>query len=223
MSPTLTLDAGTAITTLGTALGRIEALRVALAILAFGALALVRRERLALIFAAASLVVSSAIGHSAALAPMLSVPAKALHLLGAALWLGGLLWLVSADRTDPDGFLRTAGRVSSIALGAVIVVALSGLIQTLLFLPAVADIVRSAYGIGVLAKVAGLLALVAFGAHHRYRVMPRIADAPACVRMSRSVTREIAVMVAVVLLGGVLAYIPPPSDEGPGIASAVSR
>ena len=223
VSPVHALDAGTALTTLGTALGRMEALRVGLAVLAFCALALVRRERLALGFAVASLIVSSAIGHPAAIMPAFAIPAKALHLLGVALWLGGLLWLVTADRSDPDGFLRKAGRVSTIALGAVIVVAISGLIQTVLFLPAIADIIRSAYGIGVLAKVAGLLVLVGFGAHHRYRVMPRVADAPACVRMARSVTREVAVMAAVVLLGGVLAYIPPPSGEAPDITRAVSR
>jgi putative copper export protein/methionine-rich copper-binding protein CopC len=223
VSPAQTLDAGTAITTLGTALGRMEALRVGLAILACCALALVRRERLALVFATASLIVSSAIGHPAAIAPALAIPSKALHLLGVALWLGGLLWLVTADRSDPDGFLRKAGRVSSIALVAVIVVAASGLVQTVLFLPEIADIVRSAYGIGVLAKVAGLLVLVLLGAHHRYRVMPRLVDAPACVRMARSVTREVAVMAVIVLLGGMLAYIPPPSEEGPDPARAVSR
>jgi copper transport protein len=223
VSPAQALDAGSAVTALGTTLGRIEVLRVGLAILALAALALVRRERLALVLATASLLVSSAIGHPAAISPALAIPMKALHLLGVALWLGGLLWLVSADRSDPDGFVRTAGRVSSVALGAVAAVAISGLIQTVLFLPEIADIIRSAYGIGVLAKVAGLLALVLFGAHHRFRVIPRIADAPACVRMSRSVTREVAVMVVVVLLGGVLAYIPPPSVEGPEVARAVSR
>jgi putative copper export protein len=89
----------------------------------------------------------------------------------------------------------------------------SGLVQTVLFLPDIGDIVRSAYGLGVLAKVAGLGALVLFGAHHRYRVLPKITCTADCVRMSRSVGREVTVMAVVVLLGGLLAYIPPPSGE----------
>jgi copper transport protein len=213
ISPTHDLDAGAAMTTLGTTLGRVEGLRVALAWLALWAFALARRNRIALVLAAASLVVSGAIGHSAAISPALAIPAKVLHLGGVALWLGGLLWLASADRAEPIGFARSAGRVSSIALASVIVVALSGVVQTVLILPSIADLVRSAYGVDVLAKIAGLGVLVLFGAHHRYRVMPRLTDSADCIRMAHSVTREVAVMAIVVLLGGLLAYIPPPTDS----------
>jgi copper transport protein len=210
ISPTRTLDAGVAMTTLGTALGRIEAARVLLAWLALAALALGRRERFALGLATASLIVSGAIGHPAAISPLVAIPAKVLHLIGVALWIGGLAWIASADKTVPTDFLRGANRVSSIALLSIIVVALSGLIQTVLFLPEIGDILRSAYGLGVLAKVAGLGALVLFGAHHRYRVMPRIRESSDCMRLAHSVKREVAVMAVVILLGGVLAYIPPP-------------
>jgi copper transport protein len=210
VAPSRGLDTDSAMTTLATTLGRIELLRVALAVSALLAVLLARRERLALFFAAAALVVSGAIGHSAAIVPVVSIPAKALHLLGAALWLGGLLWLALANRDDPAEFTRAASRVSAVALWAVVVVAVSGVVQTLLFLPNLADVVRSAYGLGVLAKVAGLGVLVVFGAHHRYRVLPKITCTADCVHMSRSVGREVAVMVVVVLLGGLLAYIPPP-------------
>jgi putative copper export protein len=197
--------------TLGTALGRVEALRVGLAWLALWAFSLARRERLALVFAAAALVVSGAIGHPAAIVPEWAIPAKVLHLLGAALWLGGLLWLATTDRGAPLVFARSAARVSSIALWAVIVVAFTGVVETRLFLAHFSDIVRSAYGIGVLAKVTGLGVLVVFGAHHRYRVLPGLTESADCVRMAHSVTREVMVMAIVVLLGGFLAYVPPPA------------
>ena len=211
ISPTHQLDVGEAMTTLGTSLGRVEALRVVLAWLALWAYSLARRERLAVVLAAASLVVSGAIGHPAAIVPEWAIPAKGLHLLGASLWLGGLLWLATADRATPLVFARSAARVSSIALWAVIVVAFTGVVETRLFLARFSDIVRSAYGIGVLAKVTGLGVLVLFGAYHRYRVMPRLTESGDCVRMARSVTREVMVMAIVVLVGGLLAYIPPPA------------
>ena len=211
ISPDHALDATTASATLGTAIGRVEAVRVVLAWLALWALALARREHLALWLAAGALVVSGAIGHPAAITPLIAIPSKVVHLAGAALWLGGLLWLTGSDRNSPPTFLASAHRVSSIALASIITVALSGLIQTVLFLPDFADIYRSAYGIGVLAKVAGLAVLVAFGAHHRYRVMPSITSSADCVRMSHSVGREVATMVIVTLIGGILAYIPPPA------------
>ena len=77
-----------------------------------------------------------------------------------------------------------------------------------------------AVDMGVLAKIAGLIALVAFGAHHRYRVMPKLTDSGDCIRMTHSVKREVVVMAVVVLLGGLLAYIPPPSERAAGVSTS---
>jgi putative copper export protein len=111
-------------------------------------------------------------------------------------------------------FSRDASRVSSVALAAVLLVAASGVVQGLLFLPSPLDVFRSAYGVVTLAKVAGLLVLVVFGAHHRYRVLPRLISAPETPRrFAITLRRELLVLVAVALLGGLLAYIPPPADH----------
>jgi copper transport protein len=208
----------------GTTLGRVEALRVGLAILACWALVLARRDRLALIFATGSLIISGAIGHPAAISPAVAIPLKVLHLAGVAIWLGGLLWLGTANRDDPIAFITDAQRVSSVALSAVMTVAISGVVETLLFLPDPLDIARSAYGYTVLAKLAGLAVLVAFGAHHRFRVMPTLTDSAVNrLRMSHSVKREIVVMTVVILVGGLLAYIPPPSDKSDGVATSLAE
>ena len=68
-------------------------------------------------------------------------------------------------------------------------------------------------------RVIGLV--VGFGAYHRQSVMPRIADEASdsdCATLRGSVRREIIVMIAVIVLGGILAYIPPP--EGADAMSA---
>jgi putative copper export protein len=190
--------------------------RTGLALLALWALALARRPALALLFALGALAVSGATGHSAAIAPVWAVPAKAIHLLAASAWLGGLLWLLVHLRGDPDDAEREAARVSTTALVAVLLVALTGVVQTALFLPSLRDLVHSAYGALVLAKAAGLLVLVAFGAYHRYRVLPRLArDARTAGRFTRTLRGEVALMLVVVLLGGLLAYVPPPAHAAP--------
>jgi copper transport protein len=213
---------------LASGVGRVELWRVGLALLSLWAFMLARRERLALSFAVAALVVSGASGHAAAIQPLLAAPAKALHLLAGAAWIGGLLWLVclragpsvaSLTRDDnngeaaslaPDDNSNEAMRVSSVALAAVIVVTLSGIAQTVLFLPALSDLFHSTYGAIVLAKVCGMLALVAFGAYHRYRALPALArDARAYGRLAVILKRELVVFAVVVLLGGLLAYVPP--------------
>ena len=61
----------------------------------------------------------------------------------------------------------------------------------------------------LIGKFAGLAALAAFGAYHRYRLIPSLTDENAGT-LNRSVRREIAVMMLVVILGGFLAYVPTP-------------
>jgi copper transport protein len=190
---------------------RVELARTGLALLAAWALLLARRPRLALGFAVATLLVSGAAGHSAAIHPEWAVPARALHLVAVAAWLGGLLWLIVLERRSAVGVTREAQRVSSVALAAVITVAFSGVVQTRLFLPVWSDLVRSTYGVITLAKVTGLGVLVLFGAHHRYRVLPRLADTDAPEELARSLRKEVAVMSIVILLGGLLSYVAPPN------------
>ena len=206
---------------LGTAPGHMELARLAAAILALWALVLARRTLLALLFASVALVISGAIGHPAAMHSLWTIPAKAIHLCAGAAWLGGLLWLLLADRADVEKFVGEARRVSSVALTSVILVVLSGIIQTRFFVATPTDLIRTTYGIVVLLKVAGVLILIAFGAHHRYRHLPKLAD-DAGTRLRDSVRYEIGVFVLVTLLGGLLAYIPPRGSELPATNAAMA-
>ncbi len=223
-SPDLRFDASWATSALGTTVGQIELWRTGLTILALWAWWLARRPRLALAFAVGALIVSGAVGHSAAIRPEWGVPAKAIHLLASAVWLGGLVWLVVRPAADQATLSATdAARVSSRAMLAVIAVAFTGVVQTRLFLPSWGDLATSAYGALALAKTAGLLVLAAFGAYHRQRLMPRLTAAASTAAdasvLRRSVAREIVVMTLVILLGGLIAYVPPPGEGGETMSS----
>ena len=214
-SPDQTLTADWARSALGTTVGQIELWRTGLTVLALWALGLARRYGLALALVIAALAVSGAIGHPAAMQPYVAIPAKAIHLLASGVWLGGLLWLVIRPTKDSTDLFRSdTERVSTFALIAVIAVALTGVLQTWLFLPNIADVLTSPYGWFVLGKTAGLLALAGFGAYHRKRLIPQLAAAAAGgeVTMRAWVAREIWVMLVVILLGGMLAYVPPPGE-----------
>jgi putative copper resistance protein D len=97
------------------------------------------------------------------------------------------------------------------ALGAVLVVSLTGIGQAALFLPGIDALVTSSYGRLVLAKAAGLLGLIAFGAYNRRRLMPQLAAGADPAALRGSTRRELALMLLVSLVAGVLAYVPPPS------------
>lgn len=217
-SPEHTLDTTWAGAALGTSVGKTEMWRTGLAVLALWAWWLARRPGLALAFAVAALAVSGAVGHPAAMHPVVAVPAKAAHLLATGVWFGGLLWLVVRPAGDRAmAFSVDAQRVSSFALISVIVIAASGVLQALLFLPTLGAFVTSAYGRLALAKVAGLVALIAFGAYNRQRLVPRlvgdtVSDVTDTGSLRTSVRREIVVMIVVILIGGLLAYVPPPGE-----------
>jgi copper transport protein len=205
------LSEGSIMAMLTSRIWQVELWRAGLGLLALWALVLARHGRLALCCAFGALAVGGASGHSAAIHPLWATPAKALHLVAGAAWMGGMLWLLLLDRRDIRAFTIEARRVSAVALGSVALVTLSGIAQTLMFLPSVLDLFRSPYGLTVVAKVVGLLVLVGIGAHHRYRVMPGLEqDAMPLDHFRATLRGEVAVMTLVVLLGGLLAYVPTP-------------
>lgn len=199
---------------MGTSVGRMEGARVLLSVLVLWALALARRPAIALFLSAACLVVSGAIGHSAAISAAIAVPSKAVHLLSIAMWLGGLTWLIVADRDNEASFRRECHRVSAVALWAVVAITVTGALQSFLFLGGVSlSLLKSPYGTFVAAKIIGLLILIGFGAYHRFRVLPAVdAGAPGAI-LRGSVGREIVLLTAVVFIGGVMAYVPTPQPS----------
>jgi copper transport protein len=223
-SPDHRLTSDSAVAALTTGPGRVELWRVGLTALAVWAIWLARRPRIAVAFGILAVAVGGAAGHSGAIHPLWATPAKAVHLLAVAAWMGGLIWLIalasraSTGEVDAGGptadssyLAAEAHRVSAAALAAVVLVALTGLAQSLLFLSAPLDVVRSAYGAVLLLKIAGLGVLVAFGAHHRFRKLPLLGVDPSVPRrFSRTLRLEVLAMSIVALLGGLLAYVPPP-------------
>ena len=191
-----------------TKLGRIELVRTALAVLTLLAVVL-KRDRIGFLLGVACLIVSGAVGHPAAIHPVWAIPGKSIHLLAGALWLGGLLWLLVDAAADEQTRKLDALRVSSHALVAVIAVALSGLLQTALFLNAPTDLLLSTYGKLVIAKIVGLLILIAYGAYNRYSLLPQYSTGGEA-RLRRSVRQEVFVVSLLILIGGFLAYVPPP-------------
>jgi len=188
--------------------GALEIARVALAFLALWALWLAKRPGLAALFSGVAVLITGASGHPAVTQPLYAIPAKSVHLAAAAVWLGGLLWIMTAERHGAR-YVEGTRRISSLAMMSVIIVVATGVLQGFLFLPRVAALTDSTYGRVILAKSAGLLVLVFFGAFHR-RIVPRLDTTMARRRLRGSVRLEILVMLAVSIAGGLLAAIAPP-------------
>jgi cytochrome c oxidase assembly factor CtaG len=130
------------------------------------------------VLAVAGLVPMATQGHAAGTAGHdAAVNALGLHLVFAAVWLGGLLTLVLLQRMlTGDRLVVVLERYSTLALVSFIVVAISGYVSAALRVGEF-DELFTPYGILVLVKVLSLLALGLFGLIHRRSVIRRMRAA----------------------------------------------
>ncbi|MTE24487.1 cytochrome c oxidase assembly protein [Microbacterium sp. ZXX196] len=128
--------------------------------------------------AVASLVPMATQGHSGDLADHnLVVTALTLHVIGAAVWLGGLVALVAIrPALSPERMRAVLARYSSVALVAFIVVAISGYLRSLASIADLSQLVTTAYGLVLAVKIAALVAMGALGAWYRRRLIARSAE-----------------------------------------------
>jgi putative copper resistance protein D len=133
------------------------------------------------------------------------------HLVGAALWVGGLIALMMFARRFPRGpVLRTAAtRFSAVALACWIMMAASGVINAWVRVP-LADVFTTSYGLLVFAKIVALLMLGFFGYVHRQRTVRAIQDGGTSSQLVRLAAVEVLVMFATVGIAVALARTPPP-------------
>ncbi|WP_147436292.1 cytochrome c oxidase assembly protein [Mycetocola manganoxydans] len=109
-------------------------------------------------------------GHSTA------VTALALHMLGAAVWLGGLIVLVAIrPQLNPDRLKVVIQRYSVVALSGFILVAASGVVIAVVQLNDVINL-TTPYGLIVLAKAVVLVLLGGAGAWNRLRLIRRFGQ-----------------------------------------------
>jgi copper transport protein len=209
-------------TSFATRTGQIALARIVLAALAFMMLAGVGHGRLAAVLALLAAVLGGATGHSASVTPAVAVPINALHLGAVSIWLGGLVLLVlcpavPTSRSASWRYRDVVRSVSSAALLAVVLVLVTGLVETFLYLPDLASLFGSAYGRLILLKAAGLVVLAGVGAYHRFRILPaQEADALAGGRaVRRTVRLEALLMVLRIVLAALLARISLPAGKEP--------
>jgi len=188
-------------------------------VLLLTALAALRRHgRAAAGLALTAVVVGALSGHATVISPWITMPAKIVHLGAASVWFGGLLLLVLAPDGPEDGsgawnFGALVRAVSSAALLSVILIAASGIVQSARFVGDFSAYWGTPYGRGVLAKWAGLLVLIGFGAFHRFRAIPKMEPSAGGQGLRRTVRVETIVMMAVLMLAAWLARIAPPAGH----------
>ena len=106
-----------------------------------------------------------------------------MHVLGASVWVGGiacLLLALPAATRKLEGpqrtrlLLATLARFSPLALGCVIAIAITGVVQAYIDVRSFQGLLHSTYGALVIVKVVLLLVLIGFGWVNRSRILPAL-------------------------------------------------
>ena len=208
-----------------TSFGRVWRWHLLLALLLLGACGRRRPPIAGPVVLAALLLASLAlVGHAAAQGAALGAAAAAndaVHLLAAAVWLGGLVplgivaWRAAASR-DPVWLAmlrRGLPRFSHAAYLAVALVALTGVANTLLLIGSIAGLTGTAYGRLLLAKLALVLLLLAVAVINRLILTPWIESEGrgwrGAATLSGTIAIEQALGLAIIGVVAVLGTLPP--------------
>lgn len=178
---------------------------------------------------AVALAFTAAIGgHSGTYSPRaLLLAVDTVHVLSMSAWLGGLVMLLvavaigvralsSAERTPLVA--AVASRFSRLAMVAVALLLLSGIVQSVVFVNSLEAFIDTAYGRLVLAKIALFLGLISLGAYNQRRLLPGLrrvaggAEEPgrAATLLRLSVASEVALALVVLGVVSVLVAADPP-------------
>lgn len=157
-------------------------------------------------------------GHAMSFETRLPWVAQVAHGIGAGVWIGALAALVvvvSGLARQPAGHGRTpvlAGRFSPLAMVAVGVIALSGIVTAVLYVGAFADLRTTGYGRVLLLKVGLFLATGAIGARNWRILLPRLGEATGTRALLRSARLELVLAGGVLLTTAVLVHLAVPSE-----------
>jgi copper transport protein len=222
--------------TLGTRTGLVWGIAV-LVWLAVGALVVagLRRTRWLLLAAAVALVLVPGLGgHARSQDPSwLLLPSNALHVAAMGVWTGGLVALVfalpAATRAlEPGGraplLAATLTRFSPVALGAVVVLTIAGVVQAVVEVRSFSALLDTPFGRCVLIKAVLLCGLIAIGAWHRRASIPRLQAIAAArgtpgeagVAVRRALRAEVVLLVAVLGVTAALSSYAPSTVQASG-------
>jgi copper transport protein len=174
----------------------------------------------ALLLALGLIVTPGLSGHASVSGPV-SIVADAAHVLAAAVWTGGLAFVVLALFLTRTGRWRLAAssvpRFSTMAVVAVTVLIVAGVINGYLQVREWRGLWDTEYGVLLLIKIGLVLPLLAIGAYNNRFAVPRLRAQLASMverrRFLRLAGAELAIMLAIVGVTAGLVNAPPARTE----------
>jgi copper transport protein len=173
-------------------------------------------------------------GHASIESPVaVFFSSDVLHVLAGSVWVGGiacLLFALPGATGKLEGaersrlLLATLARFSPLALGAVVVIAVTGVVQAYIDVRSLHGLFHTTYGALIIAKIVLLLVLIGLGWVNRERIIPALkrlvgdGQTPGGIGVlaRRTMRGEFALMLCVFGVTAALISYAPPIDAAAG-------
>ncbi|HEY5071071.1 MAG TPA: copper homeostasis membrane protein CopD [Caulobacteraceae bacterium] len=202
----------------GTDFGKLWAIRLVLNALLLLAVPFFGGGRAFAVFATLLALSIAGTGHTQTeegVTRLVHVIADALHLLGAAVWLGGLAglgWMVGHDSHSPETESALV-RFGSVGMFAVAALVASGLINTYLLVQIPSRLITTRYGILLDLKLAAFLGMFGLACLNHYHDVPKLdtesTRAGALHLLKRHILLEQVLAAVVILMVAILGAMDP--------------
>ena len=132
-----------------------------------------------------------------------------LHVAGASLWIGTLLAAITILRPGgPDAFVAAVRAFSPLAIGAVSLLAISGLITAVIYLDSFSELWRGVYGRVLVLKLVLFGAVGALGAFNWRRLRPVLDQPGQSRRLAYAGSAELLLAGFVLAVTAILVALP---------------
>jgi copper transport protein len=175
----------------------------------------------ALLAAGATLLIPGISGHPSQTSPRgLAIVLDVVHLSAGAIWIGGLIGLLLIGRAAAR---RALPRFSTVALGSVLALVVTGVIAAILQLPTLASLWQTGYGQALLVKVALLAGALVFAAFNLLRSRPRVRAGREAPALRRLVGGEVVAVVGAIFAAAILTSLAPPAKAVADLGKPAAR
>jgi len=157
------------------------------------------------------LAAKSMSGHAMAFdSPVRTLLFDFIHVLAASMWAGGLVYLLLFWKSHREQVTRFLPLFSKAALTSILVLTITGTFLTLIFLPKASDVLETAWGFLLLAKVALAGMVVIVGA-----ILGRAIKQNRRNQMIRWLIVDVSLMIGIICIVGVFTYLSPLQSKQP--------
>lgn len=138
-------------------------------------------------------------GHAVTKGPRVAhAVSDIVHMGSASIWVGSVLGLAIVARFDRQRLARVAQRTAKVLIGTVAVVAVSGVVMTMMIIDGMSSLTETTWGRILLVKLLAVATAGAIGALHHWKVVPRLQSHGAHLSFRRTVAIECTVLMLVI-------------------------